>query len=286
MKLKTLIMTLAATLVCSGVFAQGPVPGATPDTVKLESVDANGATGTFTVQVLISLDSAVSGGNLGFSWSDTANWRYDSVSFGPGLLAWTVHTATSDSLANSLGKVLFGGADFFGLAAIPAGPDQLFGTIWFSEKVGNTWMAGDEMLIDSVFVPPGGDFLLIYNGSGTQVSPNFMGAQKVTFTDVEIVSDGSLLPKTFALAQNYPNPFNPSTKIHFDTPKKAHVNLAIYNVLGQEVRTLVNREMDAGKHFVIWEGDNDSGVKVASGMYFYKLISADFVKSRKMMLVK
>ena len=285
-------MTLAATLVCSGAFAQ--VPGATPDTVKLKildpSVEANGARGSFSVQVLVSLDSALSGGTLGFSWSDKLNWQLDSVSFGPGLLAWPIKTSTPIPDANAAGMVLFGGADIVG-NPFPAGPNQLWGALWFSETVGTTWNAGDEMIIDSVFVPPGGDFLLIYEaavpgGPQTSVSPNFTGAQRVTFTDIEVVSDGSLLPKTFALAQNYPNPFNPSPKIAFEVPKKAHVNLAIYNVLGQQVRTLVNREMDAGKHFVIWEGDNDSGVKVASGMSFYKLTSADFVKSRKMLLVK
>lgn len=280
-------MTLAATLVCSGVFAQ--VPGATPDTVKLKILDANvelnGARGSFSVQILVSLDSALNGGSLGFSWDDTANWRYDSTAFGPSLLAWPIHTASSDSIANSLGAVLIGGADFF-VAPFPAGPDQLWATMYFSEKSGNSWAAGDQMLIDSAFVDPGGDFLLLYDGSGTQVAPHFTGAQKVTFTDVDVISDGSLLPKTFALAQNFPNPFNPSTKIGFDVPKKAHVTLAIYNVLGQQVRTLINEELDAMSYHVIWEGDDDSGAKVASGMYFYKIIAADFVKSRKMMLVK
>ncbi|MCH7879556.1 MAG: hypothetical protein IH914_09620, partial [candidate division Zixibacteria bacterium] len=105
MKLKTLIMTLAATLVCSGAFAQ--VPGATPDTVKLKildpSVEANGARGSFSVQVLVSLDSALSGGTLGFSWSDKLNWQLDSVSFGPGLLAWPIKTSTPIPDANAAG---------------------------------------------------------------------------------------------------------------------------------------------------------------------------------------
>ncbi len=286
-KLKTLIMTLAATLVCSGAFAQ--VPGATPDTVKLallNGVDTTGAEDIFAVQILVSLDSMLNGGTLGFSWDDTINWQYDSTVFGASLLAWPLHNATGATLANSMGAVLIGGADFGG-APFPAGPDQVWATMWFSEKVGSGWQAGNQMLIDSAFVSPGGDFLLTYNGSGTQVAPHFAGAALLSFpTDVQVISNGSLLPKAFALSQNYPNPFNPSTKIGFDVPKKAHVTLAIYNVLGQQVRTLINEELDANSYSVIWEGDNDSGVKVASGMYFYKLVSADFVKSRKMMLVK
>lgn len=278
-------MTLAATLVCSGAFAQ---PGSTPDTVKLvllDGVDTAGAVDNFAVQILVSLDSALEGGNLGFSWSDTANWQYDSVVFGAGLLAWSFRTSTPDSLANSLGAVLIGGALIFE-APFPAGPDQLWATMYFSEKSSSAWSLGDQMLIDSIFVPPSGDFLLVRVGN-ISISPNFAGAVLISFsTDVETISDGAALPKTFALDQNYPNPFNPSTKINFDTPKKAHVTLTVYNALGQQVITLVNQELDAGRHSVIWEGNNDSGVKVASGMYFYKLISADFVKSRKMMLVK
>lgn len=287
MKLRTLIMTLAVTLVCSGAFNH--VQATTTDSVKLKildpSVEANGAQGSFSVQVLVSVDAELSGGTLGFSWSDKLNWQLDSVSFGPALLAWPIKTTTPIPDANAAGMVLIGGADIVG-NPFPAGPDQLYATIWFSETVGTTWNAGDEMIIDSVFVPPGGDFIFILLSTGASITPHFEGVQKVTFNDVEIVSDGSLLPKTFALAQNFPNPFNPSTKITFDVPKKAHVNLVIYNVLGQQVRTLVNKELDANSYSVTWEGNNDSGVKVASGMYFYKLISADFVKSRKMMLVK
>ena len=285
MKLKTLIVTLAASLVCSGTFAQ--IPGLTLDTVKLFILDReiDVQDGNFAIQVLVSLDSAVSGGGLGFSWSDTANWRFDSVVFGQGLRDWLIDFTTIPDLANRMGKVFIGGIDF-GDSPLPPGPDQIWATMYFSEKPTSTWGVGDFMTIDSVFVPPGGDFILTVHGSGTQILPNFVGAQRVHFNDVEIISNGSLLPETFALAQNYPNPFNPSTEISFDTQKKTHVTLAVYNVLGQQIRILVNRELSAGRHSVNWEGDNDSGAKIASGMYFYKLITNDFTTSRKMMLVK
>ena len=290
MKLKTLIITLIATLVCSG--SVGQVPGLTPDTVKLFVLDAEEIglqDGNLAIQVLVSLESAVSGGTLGFSWSDTANWVFDSVVFGQGLLRWPLRYVTPTDRANSMGKVLIAGLDY-GASPFPPGPDQLWATMHFSEKPASTWGAGDELTIDSAFVPPCCDFFLHYaakHGWGRTIRPNFHGAKRVSFgTDVGIISDGALLPVNFALAQNYPNPFNPSTKITFDTPNRAHVTLALYNVLGQQIRTLVNRELSAGRHSVTWDGDNDSGAKVASGMYFYKLISADFVKSRKMMLVK
>jgi hypothetical protein len=102
---------------------------------------------------------------------------------------------------------------------------------------------------------------------------------------VNDVTDGEL-PTKFDLRQNYPNPFNPSTKIEFDVPRKSHVTLTVYNVLGQAVNTLVNEEMTPGNKVVIWDGDSQTGVKVSSGMYFYKLSADGFLSTKKMLLVK
>lgn len=95
-----------------------------------------------------------------------------------------------------------------------------------------------------------------------------------------------LLPTAFDLAQNYPNPFNPTTEIAFAIPNPADVKLEIYNVLGQKVRTLVNERKTTGRYQMIWDGRNNSGVIVASGVYFYRLSAGTFVKSRKMILLK
>jgi hypothetical protein len=97
---------------------------------------------------------------------------------------------------------------------------------------------------------------------------------------------GSELPTKFDLRQNYPNPFNPTTRIEFDVPTKSHVKLTVYNVLGQAVNTLVNEEMAPGNKVVTWDGDSQTGVKVSSGMYFYKIEADGFVSTKKMLLVK
>jgi len=99
------------------------------------------------------------------------------------------------------------------------------------------------------------------------------------------VTEGAL-PTNFDLKQNYPNPFNPSTKIRFDLPKKTHVKVTVYNVLGQAVATLANEEMTPGKKEVVWDGTSQTGVKVSSGTYFYKIIADDFVSTKKMLLLK
>ncbi len=100
-------------------------------------------------------------------------------------------------------------------------------------------------------------------------------------------SNGSL-PEAFALAQNYPNPFNPETQIRFDVPAnyQGKVNLIVYNALGQKVRTLVNGRMAAGQHKLNWNGRDDQGKAVASGIYFYRLNAGDFRSTKKMMLIR
>jgi subtilisin family serine protease len=94
------------------------------------------------------------------------------------------------------------------------------------------------------------------------------------------------LPQTFALRQNYPNPFNPSTVIQFDLPKACHVSILIYNVLGQQVRALVNSEQQAGYHTVVWDGTDESDSPVSSGTYFYILKAGDQSTSKKMTLMR
>lgn len=107
---------------------------------------------------------------------------------------------------------------------------------------------------------------------------------------VNVVSDvetGEVVPTEFTLSQNYPNPFNPSTTIKFGLPKEAPVTLEIYNVLGVKVRTLIAGEtMSAAFHTLVWDGKNDGGVAVPSGVYLYRVHADQFQASKKMTLIK
>lgn len=123
-------------------------------------------------------------------------------------------------------------------------------------------------------------FLTILNYSGS-ASEEFTN----TTSGVELV-DNDIIPNNFALSQNYPNPFNPSTKIDFTIPNKAHVRLDIYNLLGREVATLINSKLAAGNYVVDWDGRDNKGVNVASGIYFYRMASDDYSESKKMILLK
>jgi hypothetical protein len=94
------------------------------------------------------------------------------------------------------------------------------------------------------------------------------------------------VPEKFELHQNYPNPFNPVTMIKYEIPKPGKVVVRVYNVLGQEVKTLVNEDKPAGFHSIRWNGTNNSGIRVSSGMYIYRIIYGNNVISKKMVLLK
>lgn len=94
------------------------------------------------------------------------------------------------------------------------------------------------------------------------------------------------LPLSYELSQNYPNPFNPSTTIKFFLPTQTHVRLEVFNILGQRVTTLVDGDLPAGQHQVEWDGRNEQGRPVSSGVYFYRVVTDEFYKSKKMMLIK
>jgi len=93
-------------------------------------------------------------------------------------------------------------------------------------------------------------------------------------------------PAIFALSQNYPNPFNPSTQIAFSLPASNHAELAIFDLLGRRVTTLVDGPMRVGAHHVEWSGTNSSGESVAAGVYFYRLTAGSRTETRKMLLLK
>ncbi|NIR64214.1 MAG: T9SS type A sorting domain-containing protein [candidate division Zixibacteria bacterium] len=93
-------------------------------------------------------------------------------------------------------------------------------------------------------------------------------------------------PNQFILSQNYPNPFNPETIIRYQLPTNSKVQLTIYNLLGQKVRTLVNDKQQNGIYEVIWDGRNEFGQEVSSGIYIYRLKIDNQVASRKMVLLR
>jgi hypothetical protein len=105
-------------------------------------------------------------------------------------------------------------------------------------------------------------------------------------------ADHTQLPREFGLSQNFPNPFNPATAIQYALPRAAEVKVEIYNILGQKVRNLVDEHQEPGYKMIRWNGKDESGAEVSSGIYFYRIVahtvhgSEDFVECRKMTLLK
>jgi hypothetical protein len=135
---------------------------------------------------------------------------------------------------------------------------------------------------------------LHFNGGSSGVNSDFVGVDffHITHGLPTSVGDPLLATSSFSLHQNYPNPFNPTTTIQFGLPVAANVTVKIYNVLGQEVATLVDGLQSAGTSQTSWSGRNSAGVPVASGMYFYSLMAkstdskATFTNIKKMLLLK
>jgi hypothetical protein len=98
--------------------------------------------------------------------------------------------------------------------------------------------------------------------------------------------EDEFLPVSHNLFQNYPNPFNPSTIISYSIPNVSFVSLKIYDILGREVKTLVNSEQNTGIYNIQWNGDNNYGSKVSSGIYLYKIEAGNFMMTKKMILLK
>jgi hypothetical protein len=150
-------------------------------------------------------------------------------------------------------------------------------------KVDGQAVSGDGALVEFTFkttqTPLASDFQIL---DGVMVD---LAGGIDAITNIEI---GSLkpMPKDYALGQNVPNPFNPSTTIEYRLPEAGDVQLVIYNLLGQEVRTLVRESMDAGFHSVVWDGTDEFGKQVASGIYIYRMSVADFTQVQRMMLLK
>ena len=130
----------------------------------------------------------------------------------------------------------------------------------------------DGILLDSLEFGIGN----VYRPSNTTVFPKSTTAS----------NDGKLELKNFSLLNNYPNPFNSSTMISFDLPKDIQVLLEIFDITGRKICTLINEPKEARTYQVIWDGQDDRGTSVASGVYIYRMQAGDFVQSRKMLFMK
>lgn len=157
------------------------------------------------------------------------------------------------------------------------------GTRWFAVVyVRDTLSAADTMTLSVSFTPDTtreylDTLCVVTNTSPSPVRIPLSGDGKVT----AIPKGSSALPKSFGISQNYPNPFNPTTRINYQLPVRSYVTLRVYDILGREVSTLVNKDETAGYKSVTFDGS-----RLPSGVYFYRIQGGSFTSVKKMLLVK
>tara|TARA_Y100000591_G_scaffold252985_1_gene224563 strand:+ start:3 stop:3482 length:3480 start_codon:yes stop_codon:yes gene_type:complete len=151
--------------------------------------------------------------------------------------------------------------------------------------------AGDEIIIELVEtmyedydIEAGVEYS--YKLAAYDYNGNFSGYSEPVFASMLSAMDNGLLPKEYALHQNYPNPFNPTTKINYQLPEDNYISIIIYDVMGHEIKSLVNNHKVAGYKTVHWDATNNGGKQVPAGMYIYTIQAGDFRETRKMVLLK
>jgi len=154
-------------------------------------------------------------------------------------------------------------------------------TVSVGQQVSSGGIASDGVYTS---VSSFGETLVGSASDGTYTSVS--GSYTTTTLAVDVESGGEPLPYTWSLAQNYPNPFNPSTTIEFSLERASRVRLQVFNILGRVVVNLHEGMLAAGPHAIVWDGRDESGESVSTGIYLYRLEAADYTQSKKMMLLK
>jgi hypothetical protein len=149
--------------------------------------------------------------------------------------------------------------------------------------------SGNLTNVDPLFCDPdSGDYSLAENSPcvDTGQDGSNMGAFGIGCDAIILNISDELVPVTYTLHQNYPNPFNPVTTLRYDLPENDMINITIYDMLGRQVKTLVNQTQDAGYRSVIWDATNDYGKPVSAGLYLYQIQAGEYISTKKMVLLK
>ena len=297
MRLKSFVILAAFIFAVSSVSAQD---SGAPDSIKLVAL-TNLTTGlstqSFEVACLVFVDSdTLSAISLGWTWDnpdlqmDSAFGfgDFDAMDVGPFFFLDNSLTTTNDSQIAISSAISF-------LNNFPPDASGWRHTATFYMTMLD-WTGSSSLTIDTIQILPAfasTEYSFVplneMGTAGIKYQAIWGGPINITPTSVEEVISGEL-PSSFQLNQNFPNPFNPSTTISFDLPTRSKVTLKVFNLLGQEVSTLIDKDLPANSYKVEWDGRSDSGAPVASGIYFYKLIAEadnnEFVETKKMMLLK
>ena len=292
MKTTLILSLLFVCLLCGSTVVAQTDPNEA-DTVVM-SLQVNGDTSKATLEIYVYSDEQLTGATVGFSW-DNPNFQMDSAKATTVIdsvfdLITLFYESDSLELTNENQRFLFGGArgSSPGLDG-DAGGLRLWVTYYFSITSWNG-LANDGVTFDTLEWDWGSEYMFVSQSHPDSPQVRFQPIWSDAFifgnpqVGVSVREPG--LPQKFTLGQNYPNPFNPTTKIAFDLPRRSHVTLKVFNILGQLVATLIDCEMSAGNYVADWDGTTVDGTIVSTGVYLYRLRAGDFEQSRKMLLLK
>jgi hypothetical protein len=240
---------------------------------------------------------------FGTNGEDPAN--YGGLGLEAFASSWGLDQTYVDSVRSNLmwnewtDDMTFGGNRFVGSGGNPIGAPSNWAE-WTNSSWGGTGINANPLFVNNVRKPNG--FVLSSNSPAINAGENlqeFIESKGLPWTDIEgktrdsspdigayeydglLGVENELQPLTYNLEQNYPNPFNPSTTISYSIPASSFVTLKVFDILGNEISSLVNEEMSAGNYEVEF-----NAVNLPSGVYFYRLQTANFVETRKMVLMK
>ncbi len=288
----TVLACLAMIMLAATAFAQSDT--GTPDTVKVEKLVFAAAPWPEQIDVVVHI----------FSDNNIAGWALGLRPIGPDSSNFTAITPTGYTHAASAFNTSTGtpfwspfrydagkNAGLVGWADFAAGATQSPQGEMFTLQCDvetSAITAGMKVEFDTTSLNNGGLIEVQYK-EGTSTASRPVPWRPDPTADIILAVEersASTLPTSYSLEQNVPNPFNPETQIDFAIPKSGHVHIDIYNTLGQKVKTLVDEPLSVGSKRVSWDGTDDRGKQVASGVYFYRMSVNDFSATKKMLLLK
>ena len=289
------LSTVYSTSVTFSWFVNGPTTGIDNYTLKFSTSDIfdPSVTTTRTVATQSKSETGLTAGAT-YYWKVQANYISGSPSGWAGPWSFTINTGSPSIVQPLVGgpnnvTVNTASPTLSWVLQAPTAANSTY-EVQLAEnpnfQSAKTFSSSKSNMLVSGLVGGKSYFWKVRSRDGTGNTSYYSGTGQFRVNSSVTAVEEEVIPTQFELSQNYPNPFNPTTKISYALPQNSYVSIKVYDMLGREVKALVNNEMLAGNHSINWNGDDNNGIKVASGTYIYRITASNFVAVKKMILIK